>query len=251
MRYNNIMQNNKELMTIKQASLILAVSIDTLRRWDKSGKLPALRFKSSGHRYYDRNLLAELMPKLNIYKLTLKWASGKIAKEPLVNFYCPNSSIFQARLSKFETELMKSDILQNKFSLLTSIVGEIGNNAYDHNLGNWPDVAGVFFIYNIHKRQVAIADRGQGILTTLKKVRPSLESDQEALRVAFTEIISARAPESRGNGLKFVKKIVAENKYSLLFKSGRAELRINKKSNGIIIDKAKIPVNGCLVSIKF
>ncbi len=242
---------NKELMTINQASQILGVSMDTLRRWDKSGKLSAIRLKSSGYRYYDKNLLAELMPKLDIYKLTLKWASGKTATEPLSDFYCPNSSIFQARLSRLESELIKSGVLRDKFSLLTSITGEIGNNAYDHNLGNWPDVPGIFFIYNINKRQVAIADRGQGVLTTLRKVRPDLENDQAALKMAFTEIISGRAPESRGNGLKFVRKIVSENKYDFLFKSGRAELRINKKSDGIRIAKAKISINGCLASIKF
>ncbi|MFH0955961.1 MAG: helix-turn-helix domain-containing protein [Candidatus Falkowbacteria bacterium] len=243
--------NNKELITINQASQILGVSLDTLRRWDKNGKLPAIRFKSSGHRYYDKNLLVELMPKLDIFKLALKWASGKTAVEPLSDFYCPNSSIFQARLSRLESELIKSGILQDKFSLLTAITGEIGNNAYDHNLGNWSDIPGVFFIYNINKRQVAIADRGQGVLATLRKVRPDLANDQDALMTAFTEIISARAPESRGNGLKFVRKIVADNKYDFLFKSGRAELRINKKNQGISITKAKIPIDGCLALIKF
>lgn len=242
---------NKELITINQTSQILGVSIDTLRRWDKSGKLPAIRHKNSGYRYYNKNLLVELMPRLDIYKFILKWANSKMATEPLPDFYCSNSSIFQARLSKFESELIKSSLLQDKFSLLTAITGEIGNNAYDHNLGNWPDVPGIFFIYNIAKRRVAIADRGQGVLTTLRKVRPALANDQEALEMAFTEIISARAPESRGNGLKFVKKIVSTNQYDFLFKSGQAELRINKKSNGLSITKAKIPINGCLASIKF
>ena len=85
---------NKELITINKTSRILGVSIDTLHRWDKNGKLPAVRLKSAGYRYYDRNLLTELMPKLDIYRLTLKWASGKTAIEPLSDFYCPNSSIF-------------------------------------------------------------------------------------------------------------------------------------------------------------
>jgi len=242
---------NRELITINQAAKILGVSLDTLRRWGKSGKLPAVRLKSSGHRHYSRNLLAELMPNLDIYKLALKWASGNTAVEPLADFYCPNSSIFQARLSRLESELIKSGILQDKFSLLTSVTGEIGNNAYDHNLGNWPDVPGIFFIYNLDKRLVAIADRGQGVLTTLRKVRPDLANDQDALKMAFTEIISGRAPESRGNGLKFVRKIVTDNKYDFLFKSGRAELRINKKSNGLSIAKAKVPISGCLALIKF
>ncbi|MDO8668325.1 MAG: helix-turn-helix domain-containing protein [bacterium] len=242
---------NKELMTINQASKILGISIDTLRRWDKSGKLPAIRPKGFGYRYYSGDLLAELMPKLDIYKLTLRWASDKTADEPLADFYCSNSSIFQARLARFESELIKSDVLKNNISLLTSIAGEIGNNAYDHNLGNWPDVPGVFFIYNINKRRVAIADRGQGIFTTLKKVRPNLKNDQDALKMAFTEIISGRAPENRGNGLKFVRKIVTGNKYDFLFKSDRAELKIIKNSGALNISQAKIKIQGCLALIEF
>jgi len=88
-------------------------------------------------------------------------------------------------------------------------------------------------------------------LATLKKVRPGLKNDQDGLRTAFTEIISGRAPENRGNGLKFVRKIVMDKKYDLLFKSGRAELRINKKSHGLNITEAKISINGCLALIKF
>lgn len=246
-----VIMPNKDLMTINQASEILGISIDTLRRWDKNGKLPAIRPKGSGYRYYSGDLLAEFMPKLDIYKLTLKWAENKTANEPLPNFYCPNSSVFQARLARFESELIRFGVLENNVSLLTSITGEIGNNAYDHNLGNWPDISGIFFIYNINKRQVAIADRGQGVLTTLRKVRPDLKNDQDALKMAFTEIISGRAPENRGNGLKFVRKIVMDNKYDLLFKSGRAELKINKKSHGINISETKVFINGCLVLIKF
>src|SRR3989338_3183341 len=174
----NIDMPNKELMTINRAAQILGFSKDTLRRWDKNGKLPAIRPKNSGYRYYDSNLLAELMPGLNIYKLILKWANGKTANEPLPDFYCPNSSVFHARLIKLEADLAQSQGLKDKFSLITAIAGEIGNNAYDHNLGNWPDVPGVFFIYSLTKKIIAIADRGQGVLTTLKKVRPDLKNDQ-------------------------------------------------------------------------
>ncbi len=45
-------QNNKErLLTIGEASEYLNVSIDTLRRWEKKGKLNALR-SPGGHRYF-------------------------------------------------------------------------------------------------------------------------------------------------------------------------------------------------------
>ncbi len=51
---------------------------------------------------------------------------------------------------------------------------------------------------------IIIADRGRGIMETLKKVKPGLANDMDALTVVFTERISGRAPEARGNGLKFV-----------------------------------------------
>jgi len=53
---------------------------------------------------------------------------------------------------------------------------------------------------------ICIADRGQGIFQSLVKVHPELADEQAALHAAFETIISGRAPEQRGNGLKFVKK---------------------------------------------
>ena len=41
-----------KLVNIGQAAEILGVSIDTLRRWDKSGKLVAIRKEGGTHRYY-------------------------------------------------------------------------------------------------------------------------------------------------------------------------------------------------------
>src|SRR3990167_5024795 len=46
------MQNSsQDKLSIGQASEFLSVSIDTLRRWEKSGKISALR-SPGGHRYF-------------------------------------------------------------------------------------------------------------------------------------------------------------------------------------------------------
>ena len=45
---------NEDLVTIGDAAEILGVSIMTLRRWDESGRLKAIRNKPSGVRYYRR-----------------------------------------------------------------------------------------------------------------------------------------------------------------------------------------------------
>ena len=47
------MSANKEFITIKEASEILGVSKDTLRRWDKAGKLKTRRHPMNNFRIYD------------------------------------------------------------------------------------------------------------------------------------------------------------------------------------------------------
>lgn len=41
-----------KLLTIRQAAEILNVHVETLRRWDKSGKLKAIRVNERGDRRY-------------------------------------------------------------------------------------------------------------------------------------------------------------------------------------------------------
>ncbi|MBI2062198.1 MAG: hypothetical protein HYT64_00670 [Candidatus Yanofskybacteria bacterium] len=85
----------------------------------------------------------------------------------------------------------------------------------------------------------------------LKRVKPELSTDEEALQVAFTEILSGRSPESRGNGLKFVRKIIFENPIGLLFQTGSAELILEKESRELDIKVARKPFRGCLALITF
>ena len=49
-----------ELLTIKAAAEVLAVSEATLRRWDKAGKLRAQRHPMNGYRLYPRRQVLEL-----------------------------------------------------------------------------------------------------------------------------------------------------------------------------------------------
>lgn len=50
-----------KLLTIRQAAEILNVHIETLRRWDKSGKLKAIRVNDRGDRRYKPEDLGKLM----------------------------------------------------------------------------------------------------------------------------------------------------------------------------------------------
>jgi len=233
---------------------MLGVSIQTLRRWDDTGKLRSVRRGTTGHRYYKRDEIDDYIKnniKILLFKLAKSWVIGDLATEFYPDFYCSDSSIFQARLSRLEKDLGEIRELGKTFPLISAITGEIGNNSFDHNLGNWPDMPGIFFAYDLNERKIVLADRGQGILATLKKIRPKLSNHQDALKVAFTEIISGRAPEYRGNGLKFVRNVIAANGISLFFQTGDARLKIAKNSSDLKIDKSKIYMQGCLALIKF
>lgn len=237
---------NKDL-NIGEAAEQLGISIDTLRRWDKSGKFPAKK-SDGGHRYY-------LQTDLDLFKqdtlaLAKNWILGP-AKEPEGSFYCPTSSEFKGRLSKLQSALEKLPDLKNYYSLIVAIVGEIGNNSFDHNLGNWPDISGIFFSYDTNKRQIALADRGQGILRTLKRVKPGIKNDEDALRVAFTEVISGRAPEARGNGLKFVLQVILDKDIQLEFYSGSARVSVSNDDKRLCVQKTDVYYSGCLALIKY
>jgi len=242
-----------ELLTIGQTAKMLGVSIQTLRRWDDAGKLSPVRKGATGHRYYTRNDInnyIENNKRKLLFKLAKSWVINDLKMEPYLDFYCKDISIFQARLSKLEKELGEIREIEEIYPLISAVTGEIGNNSFDHNLGNWPDIPGIFFAYDLIGKKIILADRGQGILKTLKKVKPKLSTHQEALDVAFNEVISGRAPEYRGNGLKFVRNVVADNKISLIFYTGNAKLKIDKSRVNLNIKKSNINIRGCLALIK-
>ncbi len=193
-------------------------------------------------------------PKLNMDKDTeteqkfFNWAMTGDNKFAPSDWLCSTRDVFQARQEKLLTTL-KNFVNENLLYLIVGMVGEIGNNSFDHNLGNWRDIAGVLFTIDIDAREIILADRGQGILSTIKRVLPGTSTDREALRVAFTEIISGRAPEQRGNGLKFVKKIIEENNLSLQFYSGMAKVEI--MNNKFTVNDSDKIIPGSLAIIKF
>ncbi len=131
--------------------------------------------------------------------------------------------VFEARSQKVFSALLKHGFTESDASLVYSIIGELGNNSFDHNLGFWRDQPGCYFSFEFDASGVTLglADRGRGIFNSLKRVLPELQSDQEAIEIAFQRVISGRAPEQRGNGLKFVRAIINGNpKRGLVARSG-------------------------------
>ncbi|OGH16277.1 MAG: hypothetical protein A3C22_02550 [Candidatus Levybacteria bacterium RIFCSPHIGHO2_02_FULL_37_10] len=240
------MQN--KLVSIGKAAKLLGVSIDTLRRWDFAGRLQSTRSAPRGHRYYRQSDIEQYLQDADA--VARHWAQASQAIEPGQDVYCQTRDVFHARLETLQTGLNRISSLTT-MSLVTAVAGEIGNNSFDHNLGNWPDIPGIFFSCSIRTKKVVLADRGQGILTTLKRVRPELISAEEALRVAFTETVSGRFPEARGNGLKFVKSIIVNNPFTLYFQTGDACLYLKQYDKDIVVREAKTSIRGCFTVIGF
>ncbi len=127
-------------------------------------------------------------------------------------FVCETRDVFSARLGRLDS-LSRRGLEGGELALFISAVGEIGNNCFDHNLGHWRDAPGCWFETQMTGKLlwVLIADRGQGVFRSLRRAFPAIPDETSALIAAFEKRISGRAPENRGNGLKFVRKIIEES----------------------------------------
>src|SRR3989344_1608881 len=91
----------KKKLNIREAAEIIGVSIDTLRRWDATGKLPAIR-STGGHRFYMEIQLEAFLSDL----IKNGWEWAKNAHEISHQMYCERLPIFQARLDKLGDRLL-------------------------------------------------------------------------------------------------------------------------------------------------
>lgn len=242
-------ENEEEYVSTGKAAKLIGVTSTTLRTWDKKGILTSIRTPGGRRRFSVKKIHIFLNDSL--FKNGFDWASSDGAEQPKQDFWCPNSGYFQSRITKLAQELSKNQKLTNSFQLIVAAAGEIGNNSFDHNLGNWPDVPGIFFGYNSAKGEIVLADRGQGILKTLKRVKPSLKDHKEALYTAFTEMISGRAPEERGNGLKFVRQSTYTTDMKIFFQSGNATVILSKEERDLEVKITPNFIRGCIAHITF
>lgn len=136
----------------------------------------------------------------------LAWAQSTQGTTPPPEVYCPTRDVADGRLPKLYQLAERSGLSEQRAALLAAVAGELTANCFDHNIGAWLDVPGCWFSFELKDNSIAIeiADRGQGFLSSLKRVKPSLATHQEAIITALTEEISGRAPERRGRGLKFI-----------------------------------------------
>lgn len=199
------------------------------------------------HYYLKTNIMEDTKTELlqNIWR----WAQSGDPQAITNKQLCPTRDVFQARSARLLSIFNKESLNEGLSFLLLAVVDEIGNNSYDHNLGNWLDTPGAVLAHDEKNRIIILADRGQGVRKTISKVRANLKNDEDALQVIFTEIISGRAPEQRGNGLKFVKKVVEENNLALVYYSGNGICEIINGKMEIKHNNNSIP--GILAVIKY
>lgn len=153
---------------------------------------------------------------------------GKVT-ELINNHFCANRSEFNGRLINYE-KLLSNSFSEDCLYLATSSLGEIGNNCFDHNLGFWQDKPGCLFIRE--QNFCLIADRGQGIKNSLSKVYTLTPQENTYIQVAFEKVITGRAPERRGNGLKYAKRNILTCGLSLYCVSNGEEMKIGDDLHG-------------------
>lgn len=151
-----------------------------------------------------------------------QWYEKGTKGPEILRDFCSTRAEFNGRLQSYFNLLKKSFDESCTFSILAAL-GEIGNNCFDHNMGHWQDEPGCLFIRE--EGFSLIADRGRGIANSLMSVY-SLKGSESYIQIAFSKVITGRAPERRGNGLKFAKKSVASCKARLFCVSDKESISL-------------------------
>lgn len=156
---------------------------------------------------------------------------------------CRYRDDFSARLDRLYKVFKNIGLDENQARLIAALVGELGNNVYDHNLGNWPtDISGCFITaQNYSQRkclEFVIGDPGIGFLGSLKNAYPDLKDDLGAIKLGLSGK-TGWIDTKRGNGLLFVQKAAFErfsgeilihsgNGLVIIGKDGMKERKVNK-----------------------
>jgi hypothetical protein len=148
--------------------------------------------------------------------------------------HCSFRDELAGRLSS-KIRLMFRDFGMNKEEeqRVTALVGELGNNVFDHNEGEWPtSFRGAIIIAQrypqLRKIEVVVADAGVGFLGSLKTYDPAPKDDVEAIKLGLLGI-TGRAGERRGNGLKTIQDWTINNFNGIV--------RIHSGNGLVVIDK--------------
>ncbi len=115
-------------------------------------------------------------------------------------------------------------------AMTTALIGEMGNNVYDHNEGQWPtNIGGAFILAQYYPKlrqaHVVVADPGIGFLGSLSPTNPEISNAVEAILLGLSGV-TGRVNEDRGNGLLLIQEW-AVNKF-------RGEFRV-QSGDGLVV----------------
>ncbi len=166
--------------------------------------------------------------------------------------HCEFRDAFEARLaSKVRRVFRHFGLGELDEALATSLVGELGNNVFDHNDGSWPtSVRGAIILAQhnpaLRRIEVAVADPGIGFRGSLRAHDPTVSSDVEAIKLGLSGV-TGRIGETRGNGLQVIQNWTI-NKFDGI-------IRIQSGNGLVIVDgkgqqsKEVFPITGTLASL--
>ncbi len=182
-----------------------------------------------------------------IKSLLLCYQKGAI-EQVFSDYYCSTRDVFRARHDRWFNHLLKVMPIEKAAKLLT-IVGEVGNNSFDHNLGHWQNAPGLCFYPQ--KDFVILFDCGRGIQASLKDAGFKFETDDDFFNAALTQRITGRAPERRGNGLKVSLAAVSELNIGFFIQSGDSYFANDKIPAEITDELKKYSNQGVIAYIYF
>jgi len=173
------------------------------------------------------------------------------------DYYCPTRDVADGRLSKIVREAQAAGFSQQHAPLIAALTGELTANCFDHNLGAWRDIAGCWLSWTGADLAllIVVADRGQGIRSSLRRADPGLQTDRQALATALTKHLSGRQPERRGRGLKFIvaslKSQLAGSTFQLMSGSARFKATFPLETEVVNhITEGHPPLLGTLASLE-
>ena len=71
------MPNMRSFLTVSKAAAFLGVAVSTIRNWDRSGKLKAIRHPVNNYRLYDRDELQALLDRISRNNSSTEKRSGE------------------------------------------------------------------------------------------------------------------------------------------------------------------------------
>lgn len=205
--------------------------------------------------YLKRTHFAEILKELNYLTEASEISKISMPEKDNLNIeeltHCRFRDEFHGRLGRFIKIFHNFGLDENQARLVTALVGELGNNVFDHNALNWPtDITGCFIMAQnypaLHMIEFAISDPGVGFLGSLKNKFPFLEDDITAIKYGL-EGNSGWFEGRRGNGLINIKNWTFQNfSGNICIHSGSGMVQVNE---GGILGKNVYKIIGTIVQI--